>query len=117
MHTPRSAPATVPSTAAATDVAPDPTADTTLQGLTPAQRTIRARAAAYAMHAKHDRRQTTQKARTTFLARFERQVDPEGVLAPHERQRRAVSARQAYFYGLALRSSVVRANARTAGVK
>jgi hypothetical protein len=58
-------------------------------GLSPAERTLRARLAAHAMHGRHDPRATTAKARTAFLARFERQADPEGLLAPAERERRA----------------------------
>jgi hypothetical protein len=41
-------------------------------------------------------------------ARFERQVDPEGVLTHEERQRRAKAAERAYMVGLALRSAQVR---------
>jgi hypothetical protein len=47
-------------------------------GLTPAERTLRARLAAHAMHGRHDVRATTAKARAAFLARFEQQADPRG---------------------------------------
>lgn len=60
---------------------------------------------AYAMHAKHDARHTTAAGRRAFLARFEREVDPEGVLTPDERQRRADQAKNAYMRKLALRSA------------
>ena len=63
---------------------------------------------AYAMHAKHDTEQTTANARKAMFERFEREVDPDGVLAPEERARRAEAARKAYMTGLALRSSVAR---------
>ncbi|MGH6915517.1 MAG: hypothetical protein ACREH3_17655 [Geminicoccales bacterium] len=76
--------------------------------LTPAQRTMRARAAAYALHARTDPRETTQAARHAFLARFEREVNPNGLLPETERRRRAVAARKAYFTTLALKSSRAR---------
>ena len=60
------------------------------------------------LHATHDPKETTRKARDAFAARFEREVDPDGLLAPAERARRAEAARRAYFTGLALRSSQVR---------
>jgi hypothetical protein len=46
--------------------------------------------------------------------RFEREVDPEGVLEPAERARRAQHARTAYYSRLALKSAQVR-RARTGG--
>jgi hypothetical protein len=64
--------------------------------------------AAYRLHATHDPRETTRKAREAFAERFEREVDPDGVLPPAERARRAEAARRAYFTGLALRSSRAR---------
>lgn len=73
--------------------------------LTPEQRSLRARIAAHSLHAQRDPRETTARARETFLARFLREVDPEGVLPPAERQRRAEHARKAYFARLALRRS------------
>lgn len=60
------------------------------------------------MHALHDARQTTAKARATFLAGFEREVDPDGVLSPEERARRAGHARKAHFLQLALASAKAR---------
>jgi len=76
--------------------------------LTAAERTIRARMAAYAMHATHDARETTEPARRAFLARFEQQVDPTLSLPEAERMRRAEAAKTASFIGLALRSAKVR---------
>lgn len=81
------------------------------KGLTAEQRTLRARLAAYRLHATHDPKETTKKAREAFASRFERQVAPNGVLAPAERARRAEAARRAYFTGLALRSSQARRRA------
>ncbi len=48
------------------------------------------------------------------MARFERQVDPKGVLSVEERERRSTAAMRAYFTGLALRSSRARGNAAQA---
>jgi hypothetical protein len=77
--------------------------------LTPAQRSLLARAAAHASWATTtDRAARTAPARRAALARFERQVDPDGVLEPEERQRLAESARRSYFRYLALRSSRAR---------
>src|SRR5215218_2510968 len=42
-----------------------------------AERSLRARLAAYALHAQRDPRQTTANGRAAFLARFDREVDPE----------------------------------------
>lgn len=70
------------------------------------QRKLRARAAAHALHAQGG---TSTKAGTAaFLARFEREVDPHGLLAPEERARRASHARKAYMSGLALKASRAR---------
>ena len=70
-----------------------------------AERGIRARLAAHAMHARYDARATTANARAAFLARFEREVDPDGVLDADERHRRAEHARSAYFTRLAIASA------------
>ena len=77
-------------------------------GLTPAQRSLRARMGAYALHAAHDPRETTKAARDAFMARFERQVDPDRRLSLTERHRRAEAAKKAYFSGLALKSAKAR---------
>ncbi len=42
------------------------------------------------------------------MSRWEREVDPEGVLTPEDRARRAEHAKQAYFLRLALRSAQAR---------
>ena len=76
--------------------------------LTAAQRRLRARMAAYSLHATHDPLDTTRAAREAFMARFERQVDPDGRLPAPERQRRAEAAKKAYFAGLALKSAKAR---------
>ena len=48
-----------------------------------------------------DRTAATAPARAGFLARFEREVDPDGKLDPLTRAQRAESARRAYFARLA----------------
>ncbi|MGH9151355.1 MAG: hypothetical protein ACRD03_02890 [Acidimicrobiales bacterium] len=48
-----------------------------------------------------DRSARTAKARAAFMAGFERQVDPDGVLSPDERARRAEHAKKAHFARLA----------------
>ena len=45
-----------------------------------------------------------------FRTRFERIVDPEGVLPPDERKRRADRARRAHMLSLAAKSAEVRRN-------
>lgn len=47
-----------------------------------------------------------------MLDKFEREVDPDGVLAPAERARRAAHARKAYFARLALKSAQARRRRR-----
>lgn len=98
------------------DDVPDMTQDSerVCRSLTPEQRSTRARIAAQAMHAKHDGRVVTAKARATFLARFEREADPDRVLSLEERGRRAEHLRRAHFARLALASSKAR-RARAAG--
>ena len=76
---------------------------------------IRAKRAAHALHAKRDARETTQRAREAFRARFEREVDPEGVLPPAERAKRAHHAFKAYMLGLAYRSAKARRKAGGSG--
>ena len=85
------------------------------QGLSPAERSLRARLAAHSMHARHDARETTTAARAAFLARFEAEVDPNGILSPEERRRRADHARRAYFTRLALASAKARRRGRRSG--
>lgn len=75
---------------------------------TAAERSLRARIGAYALHSQVDGTAHTQKARDAFLARFETQVDPTGVLPPEERHRRALCARKEYMTRLALKSAKAR---------
>jgi hypothetical protein len=73
--------------------------------MTPGERTLRARAAAYEMHAKHGSQKAAIKGQAALLARFERRVDPESRLTPEERRRRALLARRAHMARLALASA------------
>lgn len=73
--------------------------------LTASQRSQRAKIAAAARWAKADGHQGTQAARDAFMARFEDEVDPDGVLSADERARRAESARRAYFQRMAFARS------------
>ena len=73
---------------------------------------LRGRIGAHCLHARHDPRETTARARAAFLGRFEREADPDGTLAPTERARRAHHLRKAYFARLALRSAQARRRAK-----
>ncbi len=87
-----------------------------VSGLTPAQRTLRARLAAHCLHGQRDSREITSAARRAFLGKFEQEVDPEGVLPPAERARRAQHLLKAHMVGLALARATKRARKdRTAG--
>lgn len=55
-----------------------------------------------------DRAARTAPARAAFLARFEHEVDPHGLLSPQERARRADHARQAHFARMARKSALAR---------
>jgi len=81
------------------------------------ERSLRARLAAYALHAQHDPRETTANGRAAFLARFDREVDPEGLLEPDERRRRAEQARRAYFTRLSLAAAKARQAKRAVRAK
>jgi hypothetical protein len=78
----------------------------------PAEMALRGRIGAFVTHSRHDARETTAKARASFLARFELQVDPDRLLPEPERERRAAAARRAYFARLALASARARAARR-----
>jgi len=66
---------------------------------------LRARLAAHTRWAREpDPSAATAPGRQAFLDRFEREVDPAGLLPVDERARRAAHARKAYFARLALAS-------------
>ncbi len=69
---------------------------------------MRARLAAYTLHSRVDGAEHTKPAQRGFLAKFERQVDPERQLSEEERQRRAHAALKAHMTRLALRSAKAR---------
>ncbi|GLI03792.1 hypothetical protein [Phytohabitans aurantiacus] len=77
--------------------------------MTPAQRSRRARIAAHASWAKTvDRTARTAAGTKAFCDRFERQVDPDGLLPADVRERMARHARTAYMLQLAERSAKAR---------
>jgi hypothetical protein len=81
-----------------------------LATLAPEQRSLRGRLAAHESWAVTvDPSARTAPARAAFLDRFEREVDPDGVLDPAERARRAEHAKKSYFLRLAFRSAKARA--------
>jgi hypothetical protein len=74
--------------------------------LSPAERVLRARAAAYSQHAQG--RTNTEPARRALDAQFAAQVDPDGTLDPVTRARRVEQARRAHMAKLALKSAKAR---------
>lgn len=66
---------------------------------------MRARIAAYRSWANtRDPAERMKPAQQAFMDRFEREVDPEGVLPVHERIRRAEAAKKAYFTELSYKA-------------
>jgi hypothetical protein len=79
------------------------------EGLTPAERSLRARLAVHTSWAHtSDPSARTAPARRAALERFERQVDPDGTLKPAERARRAEQAMRSHMARLALKSAQAR---------
>jgi hypothetical protein len=77
--------------------------------LNAAQRATVARLGAYTRWASEpDRVAATSPARRGFMARFEREVDPDGTLPAAERGRRAKIAMKAHMTRMALLSSLAR---------
>ncbi len=72
------------------------------------ERVLRSRMAAHALHSQRDSRELTAPGRAKFLQKFEDEVDPDGVLDPSERARRAEHRRKQYFLGLAYKSAKAR---------
>jgi hypothetical protein len=72
------------------------------------ERVLLGRLGAYTMLSRHDPREVTRAAREAFASKFERDVDPDGVLPLEERLRRADMARKAHFTRLALMSAQAR---------
>jgi hypothetical protein len=81
--------------------------------MTPQQRSRRARIAAHASWAATtDRTARTSAGTAAFCERFERQVDPDGILSPQQRAEQARHARVAYMLQLAERSAEARRRRR-----
>lgn len=77
--------------------------------LTPAERRMRSQLGAHAQWARTtDRTARTVAARAGYYRRFENEVDPDRVLDPAERAKRAENARQAHMLKLALASAKAR---------
>ena len=71
--------------------------------LDPKRAAMLGRIGAAVMHATHDSREVSRPGRAAFMARFEREVDPDGILSADERARRSEHAKRAYFARLAMR--------------
>jgi hypothetical protein len=71
--------------------------------------TLKGRIGAHILHATHDSRELTAKARSRFLARFYEQTDP--ALPEAERLRRAEHLLRAHMTKLALASAKARRRA------
>jgi hypothetical protein len=82
--------------------------------LTPPERSLRGQIAAHDSWARtEDRTARTAKARQALEDKFVAQVDPDGLLPPAERAKRAENARQAHYKRMALKS--VQARRRKSG--
>jgi hypothetical protein len=66
--------------------------------------------AAYALHSQVDGKEITSAARATWLSSFEKRVDPEFVLEPVERARRADAAMRARMSQLSAKAAIARSN-------
>lgn len=81
-------------------------------------RGLQQRMAAHVLHSRvTDPAAHTAPARKAFLVdKFERQVDPDSVLPPSERARRAEHARKAHFMKMAIKSAKARKERAAADV-
>ena len=79
-----------------------------------AQRRLRAQLAANTRWSTEDPTVNALRGQRGLLAKFEREVDPEGQLTPEVRARRAQAAWKAHLQRLALRSAQARAARRQA---
>ncbi len=77
-----------------------------------AERSLAGRVGAYIVHSRYDGLEITAAARAAFRSKFEREVDPDGLLPEPERVRRAEMARKAHFAELALQSAQARRRKR-----
>jgi hypothetical protein len=74
--------------------------------MTPEERSLRARAAAHRMHAQG--KTNTKPGRDAFMARFYKEVDPDGVLPEGERHKRAQHAMRAHMLTISAKSAKAR---------
>ncbi|HSX68772.1 hypothetical protein [Nocardioides sp.] len=80
-----------------------------MTGLSPEERKQLARLGAHTKWAMtEDRTAATQPARDGLLRKFEDQVDPDRVLSPEERAKRAENAKKAHYQRMALASAKAR---------
>ena len=82
----------------------------------PLEMSRRGRIGAHTLHSRYDSREITAPAREAFLAKFERDVDPDGVLTPEERRRRAEHARRAHMARIARLSAISRRKSQSSPV-
>jgi hypothetical protein len=84
---------------------------------TPAERRLRSQIGAHKSWSRcKNRSARTLPARLALEAKFERRVDPDKILLPAERAKRAQNARKAFYAGLALKSAQARPSAWVGGV-
>ncbi|HXH56555.1 hypothetical protein [Iamia sp.] len=76
-----------------------------MSNLSPTERSLRARHAALTRWSHTDSAEASEAARRRQLDRYEHEVDPDGLLDPAERTRRADRARKAHMADLARRSA------------
>lgn len=82
---------------------------------TPEQRRLAAQIAVHTSWANtKDRRARTAAGTAASMARFEKQIDPDGVMDPVTRAKAAENARRAYFLGLAAKSAAARRRRKNA---
>lgn len=75
----------------------------------PAEQRLQRIAAVHSSWAKTpDRAARTAPARMAWEARFEKQVDPDGVMTPAARSKAAESARKAFYADMARKSAAAR---------
>jgi hypothetical protein len=82
------------------------------KNMTKEQRVLRSRMGAYAMHAAG--KTNTGPAIKASRSRFEKQVDPDGVLSPEVRAKRADQAWRAHMAAMSLKASQARSAKRAA---
>ena len=78
------------------------------------ERALQASLAAHTAHSRHSPKHMTAKARAAFNERFEHEADPDKVLPPAERERRATHLRKAHMRRLSLQAAKAR-RLRSAG--